>query len=138
MKVIKFLFTARLGRLARLAPVGLLGACAPATASGSVAVAAPVYAPGPGLTYVAPGVEVVADWDTPVFFADNLFWYWDAGLWYRSSVLGGERIAVRDVPVGVARIRNPGGYAHFRVEAHAIRPVPAGRLQRVRMASRRR
>jgi hypothetical protein len=129
MKVIKLLF---------VAPLGILGACAPAVASGTVAVSAPAYVSSPGLAYVAPGVEVVADWGAPVFFADNFFWYWDGGLWYRSGALGGERIAVREVPVAVARIRNPGGYAHFRAEARAIRPVPAARMQGPRMALRHR
>jgi len=130
MKAIKLLF---------IAPLGILGACTPAAASGSIVVSAPAYVPpAPGLAYVGPGVEVVADWDAPVFFADNFFWYWDGGMWFRSAALGGERIRVREVPVAVARLHNPGAYAHFRGEAHAIRPVPVGRVQGPRMAARRR
>ncbi len=129
MKVIKLLV---------LAPLGILGACAPARVSGSVAVVDPVYAGSPALAYVGPGVEVVTDWGTPVFFADDFFWYWDGGLWYRSSVLGGERIRVREVPGAVARIDHPEHYSHFRSEGYASRPLPVARMRGAHVASRRR
>jgi hypothetical protein len=124
-------------KLLLIAPLGILGACAPRV-SGSVAVDAPAYVAAPGLAYVAPGVEVVSDWDTPVFFADDFFWYWDGGVWFRGSVLGGERVRVREVPSGIARIQNPGGYAHFGAAQHASRPMPAGRFRGERIASHRR
>lgn len=130
MKVIKLLI---------VTPLGILGACAPAGVSGSVAVSAPLYTGAPALAYVAPGVEVVTDWGTPVFFADDFFWYWDGGVWFRSSVLGGERIRVREVPHSLARVEHPENYSHFRPVASAMRPVPEARMHAApRMALRRR
>src|SRR5262245_31925292 len=39
----------------------------------------------PDLVYVSPGVQVVADYEYPVFYADNFYWRFDGGRWYRSS-----------------------------------------------------
>jgi len=90
--------------------------------TGSVEVATPT------LAYVAPGVEVVADWDEPVFFADGFYWYLDGDIWYRSARLGGERVVVHDVPRAVARIHAPATYAHFHARTGvAARPIPEHR-----------
>ena len=42
---------------------------------------------GPDLVYAAPGVQVIADYDEPVFFSDGLYWRYSGGYWYRSPVL---------------------------------------------------
>jgi len=128
MKIIKLLL---------IAPLGIFAACAPARVSGAVAVSGPAYVGPPQLAYVGPGVEVVSDWGTPVFFADDFFWEWDGGFWYRSSVLGGPRLRVHEVPGVVARIERPSGYAHFHAGMHASRPVPVARMHGDRMARRR-
>ncbi|MGH9884287.1 MAG: hypothetical protein ACREBE_02085 [bacterium] len=87
---------------------------------GTVAVEAPVVVT-PSLAYVAPGVEVVADWDAPVVFADNFYWAFDGGVWYRSEHLGGPRIVVNAAPYAVMQIREPMRYAHYHAPAGVAR-----------------
>ncbi len=64
------------------------------------------------LAYVAPGVSVVTDSAYPVFYADNYYWLYDQGLWYRSPYYyGGWTYAVP--PLSVRGIYHPGAYAHY-------------------------
>ena len=75
----------------------------------------PVYATAtsPDLVDVSPGVQVIADYDYPVFYSDGLWWRYDSGLWYRSyNYYGGWGVAY-NVPLGVRGVYNPGGYAHW-------------------------
>jgi len=99
-------------------------ACGPAVGTAEVEVT-------PTLAYVEPGVEVVADWDVPIFFADGFYWYWDDGIWYRSITLGGERVVVHQVPPAVAHIRAPGRFVHYHPTGTiARRPIPEHRWAR--------
>jgi hypothetical protein len=104
-------------------PFALCCACGPAEVSGTVGVTAPIV-DAPALAYVAPGVEVVADADMPVFFADNFYWYWDGGLWYRADRYGGPRVVARDVPSGLRGIREPRAYVRYHGSARMVqRPM---------------
>ena len=117
-------------------PFVLFCACGPAEVSGSVGVTTPVV-DAPALAYVAPGVEVVADSDTPVFFADNIYWYWDAGLWYRADRYGGHRVLARDVPSRLRGIHEPRAYIHYQGSARTVqRPMRHGDVARTRGLSR--
>jgi hypothetical protein len=44
---------------------------------------------GPDLVYAAPGVQVIADYNEPIFFSDSLYWRFDGVRWYRSSYYTG-------------------------------------------------
>ena len=66
------------------------------------------------LVEVSPGVEVIADWDEPIFFVDNFYWVNRGGYWYRSGWYGGGWGRVDVVPDRVRGISNPGGYVHYR------------------------
>src|SRR5207244_1286987 len=35
--------------------------------------------------YVSPNVQVIEDYDYPVFFSDGMYWRNDGGVWYSSS-----------------------------------------------------
>ena len=78
---------------------------------------------GPELVYVSPGVQVIADYDEPVFYSDNFYWRYDRGMWYRSRYhTGGWVIATP--PPAVARIDRP-RYVHYRPAGWvAHRPPP--------------
>jgi hypothetical protein len=39
----------------------------------------------PDLVTVSPGVQVVADYDEPVFYTDGFYWRYTDGGWYRSN-----------------------------------------------------
>lgn len=74
----------------------------------------------PDLLYVSPGVQVVADYDYPVFYADNFYWRFDNGHWYRSSwYTGGWAYATP--PYVVARIDRPYAYRHYRPTGYVSR-----------------
>jgi len=103
-----------------LLPVMLLGALA-ATGCYSeepgVAYSASYGYAGPDMAYVAPGVQVIADYDYPVFFSDGFYWRYDAGYWYRSPYYDRGWIGVRDVPYGIRGVRDPWIYSHYRAGA---------------------
>ena len=71
------------------------------------------YATGPSLAYVSPGVQVVADYDYPVFFSDGFYWQYNGGYWYRSPYWNRGFVATYDVPYAVRGINRPWAYAHY-------------------------
>ena len=88
-------------------------------------------APAPGLVEVSPGVQVVYDYDYPVFYSDGYYWRNDGGVWYRSGYYNGGWGVAYDVPVGVRRIDRPYAYAHYRPNGQVVfggraRMAPAG------------
>ncbi len=74
----------------------------------------------PDLVYVSPGVQVVADYDYPVFYADNYYWRFDNGHWYRSSWYTGGWVYATP-PYTVARIDRPYAYRHYRPSGYVSR-----------------
>ena len=94
--------------LASVVALALGAGCGPAEVSGTA------YYNGPDLAYVSPGVSVVADYDYPVFYADNFYWRYTDGAWYRSPVWYGGWYSVSTVPWAVARIDRPWAYSHYR------------------------
>jgi hypothetical protein len=70
-------------------------------------------AAGPGLVEVSPGVDVISDYDYPVFYSDGLYWRYDGGIWYQSGYYNRGWGVAYNVPYGVRGIRNPGAYAHW-------------------------
>jgi len=103
-----------------LLPVMLLGALA---ASGcyseepAVGYSASVGYAGPDMAYVAPGVQVIADYDDPIFYSDGFYWRNDGGYWYRSPYYTGGWVGVRDVPYGIRGVQEPWRYSHYRAGA---------------------
>lgn len=74
----------------------------------------------PDLVYVSPGVQVVADYDYPVFYADNFYWRYDNGGWYRSSwYTGGWAYATP--PRAVLGIDRPYAYRRYRPSGYVAR-----------------
>ncbi len=68
----------------------------------------------PGMVEVSPGVQVIADYDYPVFYSDGYYWRNDGGLWYRSGYWNRGWGVSYNVPVGVRGINRPEAYAHYR------------------------
>jgi len=68
----------------------------------------------PGMVDVSPGVQVIADYDYPVFYSDGFYWRYDGGLWYRSGYWNRGWGVSYNVPVGVRGINRPEAYAHYR------------------------
>ena len=68
----------------------------------------------PSMAYVSPGVQVIADYDYPVFYSDGYYWRYDNNVWYRSGFYNRGWGVSYDVPIGVRGISRPEGYAHYR------------------------
>ncbi len=94
----------------------LLAGCA---GTYSATVATDPY--GPDLVYAAPGVQVIADYNEPIFYSDGLYWRYDGGGWYRSSYYTGGWVYASP-PVAVLRIGRPTAYVHYRPQGWTPRP----------------
>jgi len=66
------------------------------------------------LVEVSPGVEVVADYDEPVFFADDFYWAFRGGVWYSSPWYRGGWVRAEHVPDHIGHIEHPEMYRHYR------------------------
>jgi len=66
------------------------------------------------LVEVSPGVEVIADYDEPIFFADDFYWVNRGGIWYRSTWYRGGWERAGEVPGHISGIAHPEGYVHYR------------------------
>jgi hypothetical protein len=73
----------------------------------------------PELVYVSPGVQVVYDYNEPVFYSEGFYWRWYGGVWYRSGYYNRGWVHVGTVPTYVARINNPHYYVHYRGNGRA-------------------
>ena len=80
----------------------------------------------PDLVYVGPGVQVVADYDYPVFYSEGFYWRYNNGIWLRSHMYNRGFVRVHRVPVVVRQIRYPHRYVHVRARGH-VRARPAAR-----------
>jgi hypothetical protein len=85
----------------------------------------------PELVYVSPGVQVVADYDYPVFYTSGHYWMYRNGLWFRSRIHNRGFVRVYNPPVVVRRIRNPGRFVRVRARG-TVRTRPAARDRRFR------
>ena len=71
------------------------------------------------LVEVSPGVEVVADYNEPIFFADDFYWVNRGGIWYSSTWYGGGWGRAGHVPEHVLGISHPETYVHYRPSGYA-------------------
>jgi flagellar biosynthesis GTPase FlhF len=88
-------------------------------ANGQVQYSAEADVTPPQLVVVSPGVQVVADYDQPVFYSENFYWRFDNGVWYRSQYHTRGWVRVETVPVAVRRIDRPARFVHYRADASA-------------------
>ncbi|HUJ62605.1 MAG TPA: hypothetical protein VLX92_29085 [Kofleriaceae bacterium] len=103
--------------LRSLLPLTFLAAVA-AGASGCYTADADVgvayAAPGPDLVDVSPGVQVIADYDYPVFFTGGLYWRSYGGFWYSSPYWNRGWAVNYHAPIAIRSIARPWAYAHYR------------------------
>src|SRR5258706_8688121 len=85
-----------------------LGGCA----AGEAEYGAEVRVSSPELVAVSPSVQVFADADEPLFYADGYYWLYRDNIWLRSDSYrsGFARIDVNIVPMEVRTIQQPQVY----------------------------
>jgi len=102
--------------------IGLVGAGLIFLSAGCVVAAPPYYWPEPpGVVEVKPGIWVVPNWETEVFYSDGWYWTRYEGRWYRGSGRrnGWHTVEAQHVPRYVASAP-PGRY----VQWHPPPPAP--------------
>lgn len=82
---------------------------------------------GPDLAYVSPGVQVIADYDEPIFYSDGYYWRYQGNAWYRSSYYN-RGWGYAAPPAAILRIDRPYAYVHYRPQGwhgrgYAARPA---------------
>jgi hypothetical protein len=100
-------------------PAALLAAVLATGAGCTAAVVSDPYAPD--LVYVSPGVQVIADYNEPIFYSSGLYWRYYGGVWYRSSYYTGGWVYATP-PAAILRIDRPNYYVRYRPAGWAARP----------------
>jgi hypothetical protein len=83
----------------------------------------------PDLVYVEPGVQVVTDWDQPVFYSKGHYWRYDRGDWFRSDYYDAEWTPWAKPPHEITRIERPYRYVRYRPHGKAIGDPPRSKRQ---------
>jgi hypothetical protein len=92
----------------------LIAGCAGSGTVGYQATASYETAPMPDMAYVSPGVQVIADYDEPVFYTDGYYWRYDTnGTWYRSNTWTGGWVYA-SAPRPLLSIQQPRTYIRYR------------------------
>ena len=102
----------------------LAGLLAGAGCYGTTEVRGTAYATTPRMEYIGPDVQVVADYDYPVFYSNNYYYRYDNGVWLSSRYHDRGYVRASVVPSAVMRIDRP--YAYVRYHHRAVgnrRPV---------------
>jgi hypothetical protein len=74
----------------------------------------------PDLVYVSPGVQVIADYDEPIFYSDGYYWRESGGIWYRSHVHTGGWVTY-SAPRHIVGIRDRHTYRRYRPAGYTPR-----------------
>ena len=99
----------------------LLGTAACAGGSGTVAYSSGGYvAAQPDMVYVDDGVQVIADYDEPVFYTDGFYWRYYGNTWYRSNTWTGGWVYASP-PHRLSRIERPTTYIRYRPNGYVAR-----------------
>ncbi len=92
----------------------------------------------PDLVDAGDGVQVVADYDEPVFFSDGFYWRHNDDGWYRSNNYAGGFVHIDAPPARVGRINQPERFTHYKPTNYTAhhratkRPEPIGRVHAAR------
>lgn len=81
----------------------------------------------PPLVVVAPGVQVVPDYDDEVFFVDGWYWCRRDGHWFRTRDYRGGWVVVESRVVPAALVKIPPG--HYRKYKLKVKSGPDGHVK---------
>jgi hypothetical protein len=121
----------------RLSACGWLAAALLTACAGEARYGGTVAVTTPDLVEVDPGVQVVADANQPLFFADGYYWLYSDGAWLRSDNYRGHfaRVDINVVPQHIRGIQRPQDYAHFN-HTQRGRELARGQIQNNRAPER--
>ena len=110
-----------------------LGGCA--AGDSELQYSGEVHVTSPELVAISPDVQVVADSDEPLFYADGYYWLYRDNLWLRSDNYRGgfARVDVNIVPGTIRTLPQPTTYAHYR--RHGGRAYARGTQVQTRQAA---
>ena len=88
---------------------------------GGTYVQSTTYVETPDLVTVQPGVQVIADYDEPVFYTDGFYWRFNDGVWYRSNNYASGWVYYDAPPARLRVIDRPYEYRHYRPNGYVVR-----------------
>ncbi len=91
---------------------------------------------GPDLVEVSPGVQVVADYDEPVFYSGGAYWRSSGDGWYRSSDYSSGWVYAESPPSAVLQIHSPSAFVHYRPSGYVARHRQYRRPEPIRAHAR--
>jgi len=71
------------------------------------------------MVYVSSDVQVIEDYDEPIFYSSNMYWRYDGGVWYQSRYHTTGWVRVATPPAPILRIERPTAYVHYHGSAQA-------------------
>lgn len=95
--------------------------------TGPAPVGGEVYTPD--LVDAEPGVQVIADYDEPVFYSEHSYWRQQNGHWERSNYHDHGWVTA-EAPAAVVRIHEPQRYRHYKPAGYQPRQRPVVRDHR--------
>jgi hypothetical protein len=98
----------------------LLGTGCMGGGSASYRATATVSTPMPDMVYVDNNVQVIADYDEPVFYTDGYYWRYYGNTWYRSDYYTGGWVYASP-PRALLRIERPHTYVRYRPNGYVAR-----------------
>ena len=105
-------------RLAAFACVSFsVGACiASGQMHSSAEVQSSAQVSAPDLVYINPDIQVIADYDEPIFYDRSYYWRNDGDGWSRSTTYTGGWVRVETAPVAIQHIDHPRAYVHYHAQ----------------------
>ena len=94
--------------------IGAVGTACTATGTARYSASATM----PSMVYIDSGVQVIEDYDEPIFYSSNVYWRFNGGIWYQSRSYTGGWVRVSTPPAAIIRIQQPQMYVHYRASAH--------------------
>ena len=77
--------------------------------------------------YISPEVQVIENYDYPVFFYGGLYYRNEGGVWYSSSWHDRGWAASYNAPTYITRIDRPTAYVHYHADVNARAGMPGYR-----------
>ena len=81
------------------------------------------------MVYISPGVQVIEDYDQPVFYSSSFYWHYNDGVWYQSRSYTGGWVRVTAAPAAIVRIQQPSMYVHYHASARGDAPALGGQVK---------